>query len=133
MARRYKKRTKSTKIKTYKDYLDMRSQYESKGYVLKPQMGETQFNQYYTRIRLAKKYGEIKSQPWQYIKSRETYLSSGQAKALSAASREMREKGLIGKIYSPSTIKKQATSQTVFYIGQYLTENKEVLFSGDYE
>ena len=133
MARRYKTRTKSTNVKTYQDYLDMRHNLERKGYVLKEQMSKTSFENYYKRLREAKKSGEIKSQPWQVLKSKETYLSSGQAKALSSASKEMKQQGLSNVSFTASQIKKMATSQTVYYIGLFLNENKGELYSGTYE
>lgn len=133
MARRYKTRTKSTKSKTYQDYLEMRRERELKGYVLKSEMTKSQFENFYTRLKLAKKNGEIKSQPWQELKVRETYLSPKQATALSKASKEMKVQGLINKSYSANALRKQATSQTVFYIAQFLSANKGSLFTGNYE
>ena len=59
--RTYKKRTSSTKTKTYQDYLDMRADLLRKGYELKSTMTETQFNQYYKTLSDAKRNGEIKT------------------------------------------------------------------------
>lgn len=133
MARTYKKRTKSTKSKTYEEYLEMRRDLERKGYVLKEQMSKTNFENYYERIKDAKRAGEIKSQPWQYLKSKETYLSSDQAKALATASKDMKNQGLTKYSYTASQIRKMATSETVYHIGIFLNENKTSIFSGDYE
>lgn len=133
MARRYKTRTKSTNIKTYQDYLNMRRDLEKKGYVLKEQMSKTSFENYYKRLREAKKANEIRSQPWQVLKSKETYLSSDQAKVLSNASKAMKNQGLATVSFTASQIKKMATSQTIYYIGLFLNENKGELYSGRYE
>ena len=73
--RTYKKRTKTTSAKTYQDYLRERQILESKGYVLKDKMSLSAFTEYYGRLRIAKREGEIKSQPWQYLMSKERYLS----------------------------------------------------------
>ena len=133
MARQYKQRTKSTKSKTYQDYLKMRRELMSKGIVLKDQMSEKSFYNYYDRLKEAKKAGDIKSQPWQELKSREIYLSTKQARALSIASKEMKRLGISGFSYTPSQIRSMATSQTVYEIGMFLNMNKDTLFSGDYE
>ena len=133
MSRKYSKRTKSTKSKSYEDYLNMRRDLEGKGYVLKEQMSRKSFESYYDRLKEAKRAGEIKSQPWQYLKSKETYLSEGQAKALSIASKDMVKKGLASNSFTKDQIKKMATSQTIYNIGIYLNSNADVLFSGNYE
>ena len=133
MARTYSKRTKSTKAKTYEDYLKMRRELEGQGKVLKDQMSKKSFEHYYERLREAKRTGEIKSQPWQELKSREIYLSSKQAKALSVASKEMQRLGISANAYSPAQIRTMATGQTVYEIGMFLNMNKDTLFSGDYE
>lgn len=133
MSRKYSKRVKSTKSKSYEDYLNMRKELESKGYVLKEQMSRRSFESYYDRLKEAKRSGEIKSQPWQYLKSKESYLSEEQAKALSKASKEMVAKGLASNSFTKDQIKKMATSQTIYNIGIFLNANKESLFSGNYE
>ena len=51
--RTYKKRTKSTKAKTYQDYLDARAELLKKGINLKDKMSEASFNEVYKRIRRA--------------------------------------------------------------------------------
>lgn len=61
--RTYKKRTKSTKAKTYQDYLDARAELLKKGINLKDKMSEASFNEVYKRIRRAKREGEIKIAP----------------------------------------------------------------------
>ena len=58
--RTYKKRTKTTSAKTYQDYLRERQILESKGYVLKDKMSLSAFTEYYGRLRIAKREGEIK-------------------------------------------------------------------------
>ena len=72
----YKKRTKSTKRKSYKDYLDYRAEQIAKGYTLKDLMSEAAFNEYYDILQEAKRSGEIKSGAWQTLKRMERYEAS---------------------------------------------------------
>ena len=53
--RTYKKRTKSTKSKTYKEYLEMRKELAGKGYELKEVLSERQFKEAYDMLKEAKK------------------------------------------------------------------------------
>ena len=51
--RTYKKRTKSTKSKTYKEYLEMRKELAGKGYELKEVLSERQFKEAYDMLKEA--------------------------------------------------------------------------------
>ena len=57
--RTYKKRTKSTKSKTYKEYLEMRKELAGKGYELKEVLSERQFKE---NLKLAEIYSMTPAQ-----------------------------------------------------------------------
>lgn len=129
MSRQYAKRTKSTKSKTYQDYLDMRQELVDKGYSIKDQMSEVSFNNYYDRLKRARKTGELASSPWQELKRRTKYVwSSKQAKYLADAA-TIKE----GRKVTQKEIKQYAQSQIGSLI-EFIESNKESgLFGGDYE
>ena len=60
MARQYKKRTASTKRKTYVDYISARAELAAKGYQLRKALSPGSFEEKYEGIRRRKKVGEIK-------------------------------------------------------------------------
>lgn len=138
--RKYATRTKSTSRKTYEEYLLMREEQLSKGIQLKEAMSKQSYAMYYNRIANAKKAGEIKSSPWQYIKSKERLLSSKQAKVFAKALTEKRleeankfalvgnfKKATVSEVYRLGTAEIQA-------IGAYINKTKETgLYGGDYE
>lgn len=133
MSRKYNKRIKSTSKKTYKDYLKYRAEKESKGYILKEAMTESEFEQYYEGLRKAKKAGEIKSQAWQYLTHKEIYLSSKQASKLALASQEMQKEGLLINSYNTKTIR-MVNKAELSVIGTYLNMNKTAdIYGGNYE
>lgn len=70
------KRVKSTAAKNYTDYLQMRAEMESQGIELVSPMSKEQFQDFYDRLKIAKKQGEIKAQPWAELKKRERYITS---------------------------------------------------------
>lgn len=127
MARKYKKRTKSTKPKSYADYLRERAVLEDKGYFLKDVMSKSSFEEGYERIKGAKRAGEIKSQPWQHLMAREKYVNTKQAKALEVARRAMG-----GKLLRFYDLQKMGKDE-IKAIGLYLNKHKEELFGGNYE
>lgn len=154
--RTYKKRTKSTSSKTYTDYIRARKEMEAKGYVLKEEMSPKAFKEYYDKLKIAKKTGEIKSQPWQTLLSKERYLSRKQAKTFALADTEIRrEQALydlmqkkdtltanqftkeLNKINKIETKIKDAYSfnkDKVAIIGGFINQTKDTgVYGGDYE
>lgn len=136
--RTYKKRTKSTKIKTYQDYLDARAELLKKGINLQAKMSETSFNEVYKRIRRAKREGEIKIAPWQYLMRKERYIvSRAQAKALLEAAKAMEKEQaeIEGRKAINIRLKDIYTfsNSQIAVIGTYLTQNKQTIFGGRYE
>lgn len=126
--RAYKKRTKTTAIKTYRDYLEERKALISKGYYLKEQMSYDSFNAYYERIREAKRSGEIKSAPWQYLMSKEKFISRAQAKIFVKAMKEKTGKKI--------TIKQAhaLSAADIEELGAYINATKKTgLYGGSYE
>lgn len=154
--RKYSKRRSSTSAKTYQDYLNERQKLLDKGYYLKDKMSKQSFENYYDRIREAKRSGEIKSQPWQYLISKEKYISAKQAKtfALARTEKEQRiareklesikdiitprefEKELkaINKIKYTAKAAQRFTDIEIQQLGAFITATKaEGLYGGDYE
>ena len=130
--RKYTKRTKSTKRKTYDDYLAYREQQEAKGYQLQDLMKKDQFEEYYNYLIEAKKAGEIKSGAWQELKRQERYEHSrARLENLKIASREL---GLNnGKGYSRKQIL-QLSPDNLNNLYLYIAANKASgLFGGHYE
>lgn len=126
--RSYKKRTKSTKAKTYEDYLEFRNEAAKKGYMLKDVMSKQQFENYYKRLREAKRRGEIKSQPWAELKRRERFVHWNNVQNLAKAATDK--------------YKRKVTAQDIYHmdreeikqIGEYLNATKHTgLYGGDYE
>lgn len=127
--RTYKKRTKSTKSKTYRDYLNMRKELIAKGYELEEVMSKVQFKEYYIQLKEAKKRGEIKSQPWAELKRRERYLKHiSQGRILAEAASLMYDRNVtIQEVYKMSPAQ-------IAEIGEYLNKEKSKgLFGGTYE
>lgn len=154
--RTYKKRTKTTSAKTYQDYLRERQILESKGYVLKDKMSLRAFTEYYEKVRIAKRVGEIKSQPWQYLMSKERYLSRKQAKTFAIADTEIRREQALYDLMqrkdtlSPSQFTKELNKinkietkikdtysfnkDKVAIIGGFINRTKDTgVYGGDYE
>lgn len=131
--RNYSKRTKSTNRKTYTDYMAFREEQLSKGIQLKDAMSEVEFNAVYSQVAKAKKAGQIKSSPWQYLKSKERLLSSKQAKIFKMAVNQMnKDNGLENKIKLSDVYKLNISD--IHLIGEYINANKQPgIFGGDYE
>lgn len=128
MGRNYKKRTKSTSAKTYKDYLTERKKLIDKGYYLHDAMSETSFNEFYNIVREARRTGEIKSSSWQYLISKERYISYKQAKVFAQAASEMEGK----KVTRQQALK--FDRDKINELGKYIAATKETgLYGGDYE
>lgn len=126
--RTYKKRTKVTSRKTYKDYLMERKKLIDKGYYLHDAMSEESFNEYYAIVREARKKGEIKSSAWQYLMSRERYISYKQAKVFAQAASEM-----TGKKVSRQQVLR-FNKDKINELGAYINLTKETgLYGGQYE
>ena len=150
MARKYKKRTASTKRKTYVDYILARAELAAKGYQLRKALSPESFKEKYELLRNAKKAGEIKSQPWDVLMRRERLLiSNAQAKNVRLAHIEILKASLpadeksqkykqimqeikdfrrnVGNVYKLS----QGDIDAAF---EYIEAHKEEgLFGGDYE
>lgn len=127
--RTYKKRTKSTKSKTYKEYLEMRKELASKGYELKDVLSERQFKEAYDMLKEAKKRGDIKSSPWAELKRRERYITSvKQARVfVKAAEERYGEKYTLAEIYS-------MTPAQIHLLGDFINRTKDLgLYGGSYE
>lgn len=127
--RAYKKRTKSTKSKTYKEYLEMRKELASKGYELQAQLSEGQYKEAYVMLKEAKKRGEIKASPWAELKRRERYVTSvKQARVFVKAAKEMYGgKFTLADAYSMSPAQVQV-------LGNYINATKSSgLYGGNYE
>lgn len=127
--RTYKKRTKSTKSKTYKEYLEMRKELASKGYELKDVLSERQFKEAYDMLKEAKKRGDIKSSPWAELKRRERYITSvKQARVfVKAAEERYGEKFTLAEIYS-------MTPAQIHLLGDFINKTKDLgLYGGSYE
>lgn len=127
--RTYKKRTKSTKSKTYKEYLEMRKELASKGYELKDVLSERQFKEAYDMLKEAKKRGDIKSSPWAELKRRERYITSvKQARVfVKAAEERYGEKFTLAEIYS-------MTPAQIHLLGDFINRTKDLgLYGGSYE
>lgn len=127
--RTYKKRTKSTKSKTYKEYLEMRKELASKGYELKDVLSERQFKEAYDMLKEAKKRGDIKSSPWAELKRRERYITSvKQARVfVKAAEERYGEKFTLAEIYS-------MTPAQIHLLGDFINRTKDTgLYGGSYE
>ena len=126
--RSYKKRTKSTKAKTYEDYLAFREESSKKGYMLKDVMSKQQFENYYKRLREAKRRGEIKSQPWAELKRRERFVHWNNVQNLAkAATYKYKRKVTAQDIY-------HMDREEIKQIGEYLNATKHTgLYGGDYE
>lgn len=126
--RQYKKRTKTTTSKTYSDYLNKRSELQAKGIVLKDAMTKNEFENYYALLKNAKKAGEIKSQPWQYLVMKERLVTNKQAKVMAKAAsdmlgRKIKVKEIYGMDYA-----------AIADIGYYINQTKQSgLYGGDYE
>lgn len=150
MARKYKKRTASTKRKTYVDYILARAELEAKGYQLRKELSPESFEAKYERLARAKKAGEIKSQPWDVLMRRERLLiSNAQAKNVRLAHIELLKEQLPADKKSEKykqimqEIKDfRRTVNNVYKLSQgdidaafeYIEANKEEgLFGGDYE
>ena len=128
MARKYSKRTKSTKRKTYKDYLLERSKLEDKGYALEDVLTESEFEAYYNKYSKERKEGIIKSSPFQELMRREKLLSTKQAKNFALAYEE--------KFGEKITLKKAKSLKIdiIRELGAYITATKSTgLYGGDYE
>ena len=127
--RTYKKRTKSTKSKTYKEYLEMRNELAGKGYELKAVLSERQFKEAYDMLKEAKKRGDIKLSPWAELKRRERYITSvKQARVfLKAAEERYGEKFTLAEIYS-------MTPAQIHLLGDFINRTKDTgLYGGSYE
>lgn len=125
--RNYKKRTKSTQRKTYADYIQMRSDLESKGYTLQDVMSKESFEEAYENLRNAKRAGEIKSQPWAELKRREAYMfGDKRLKIFRAYAQEM-----TGEYVSIGEVKRYSKEQ-IAALGQFISANNG-LFGGKYE
>lgn len=127
--RTYKKRTKSTKSKTYKEYLEMRKELAGKGYELKEVLSERQFKEAYDMLKEAKKRGDIKSSPWAELKRRERYITSvKQARVfVKAAEERYGEKFTLAQIYS-------MTPAQITLLGDFINRTKDTgLYGGSYE
>lgn len=150
MARQYKKRTASTKRKTYEDYILARAELEAKGYKLRKVLSPEAFEAKYERLARAKKAGEIKSQPWDVLIRRERLLiSNAQAKNVRLAHIELLKEQLPADKNSEKykqimqEIKDfRGTVNNVYKLSQsaidaafvYIEANKQDgLFGGDYE
>ena len=154
--RKYSKRTKSTARKTYQDYLEARAQLEAKGIELNTIMTKKSFEAVYDRYLEAKKAGEIKSQAWQHLLSKERLISKAQAKNFAIAQTEKNKEAAIveldkikdslsDKEYQKklNKISKMKTTMKEVYtfdidkireLGAYITETKETgLYGGKYE
>lgn len=105
--RSYRKRTQSTAQKTYKDYLEVREEYLKKGYHLKTEMAEEEFNSYYGLLRESARNGELKHSPWQELKAREKKTSSKQATKLAQAATEMKKEEALKKLNSKLGLSKE--------------------------
>lgn len=128
MARKYSKRTKSTKRKTYNDYLKARAELEAKGYALEDVLSKSDFEFYYNRYAIEKKTGKIKSSPFQELMRREKLLSTKQAKNFAIAYEE--------KFGEKITLKKAKSLKIdlIRELGAYITATKATgLYGGDYE
>lgn len=150
MARQYKKRTASTKRKTYVDYIEARAELEAKGYQLREELSPEKFEAKYERLARAKKAGEIKSQPWDVLMRRERLLiSNAQAKNVRLAHIELLKEQLPADKNSEEYKKKikelkefKSNVGNVYKLSQsdiaaafaYIEANKQDgLFGGDYE
>lgn len=127
--RTYKKRTKSTKSKTYKDYLEMRKELLAKGYQLEEVMSEVQFEKAYELLKSAKEKGEIKSSPWAALKRKERYVKYlSQAKILAKGASKLYDRNVtIQEIY-------KMTPAEIHEIGEYVNDTKkDGIYGGSYE
>lgn len=154
--RKYSKRTKSTARKTYQDYLEARTKLEAKGIELNTIMSKKTFEVVYDRYLKAKKSGEIKSQAWQHLLSKERLISKAQAKVFALAQTEVNKEAAIieldnikdsltdkeyqkrlKKIFKIKTTMKEAYTfdiNKIRELGTYISENKETgLYGGKYE
>lgn len=117
-----------SRLKTYKDYLDERKNLLRKGYELKDKMSKREFNYYYERLRTAKREGEIKSQPWQTLISKEKLLTRNQARVFAKATEEMTGKKTTQK--AMYKLNKKEISE----VGEYIAATKATgLYGGQYE
>lgn len=150
MARKYKKRTASTKRKTYEDYILARAEMEAKGYRLRPIKSPEAFEAIYERIARAKRAGEVKSQPWKVLMRRERLIiSNAQGRNVRLAHIELLKEQLpqdknsneYRQIMQKINSFKRSVSN-VYTLSQeeidkafaYITANKYGgLFGGDYE
>ena len=153
---KYSKRTKSTARKTYQDYLEARAQLEAKGIELNTIMTKKSFEAVYDRYLEAKKAGEIKSQAWQHLLSKERLVSKAQAKVFAIAQTEKNKEAAIveldkikdylsdkeyqkklKKIAKMKTTMKEAYTfdiDKIRELGAYIAETKETgLYGGKYE
>lgn len=154
--RKYSKRIKSTARKTYQDYLEARAQLEAKGIELNTIMSKKSFEAVYDRYLEAKKSGEIKSQAWQHLLSKERLISKAQAKVFAIAQTEMDKEAAIidlnnvkdslsdkeyqkrlNKISKMKITMKEAYTfdiDKIRELGAYIAETKETgLYGGKYE
>ena len=128
--RKYTKRTKSTRAKSYSDYLKARQDLEKKGIQLKDKMSKASFEHFYERLRAARRAGEIKSQPWQELLRKERYITTKQAKVMAKAFADM-----TGEKTSYLKVQKFNAAQ-ITAIGNYLnnlTIEERALYGGNYE
>ena len=127
--RTYKKRSKSTKSKTYEEYLEMRKELASKGYELQDQLSERHFKEAYDLLKEAKKRGEIKASPWAELKRRERYVTSvKQARVFVKAA-----KAKYGGRFTLTDIYSMSRAQ-LHMLGQYINATKSRgLYGGNYE
>jgi hypothetical protein len=136
MARKYNKRTRSTKRKTYNEYLEMRKQLAAKGKQLKSAMSEESYYMYYERLKNARKAGEFKISVWDEMKRKQTLLSAKQAKTYAKALQLWTEQNNM----NVSGIKFTATDayalnpEMLTLLGQFINATKHTgVYGGNYE
>lgn len=128
--RSYKKRTASTKAKSYEEYLEARKVLEDKGIRLKDVLTRRAYEEVYKTLSIAKREKEISSQPFQELMRRQRYLTPKQARVMAKAYSDMTGskftyKDAVG--FDPKTVGE---------IGRYmnsLSDDKRSLYGGNYE
>lgn len=129
MPRTYKQNRGSVKAKTYEDYLNMRTEELTKGFLLKTQMTKYQFEELYEHLRAARNSGELKTSAWDWLKKHQRYVVSGkQAKNLQKAYKDVYGRGIkLGDVYRLSVDEANA-------LFAHIAETKESgLYGGNYE
>lgn len=129
MARAYKQNRRSVKAKTYEDYLNMRTEELTKGYLLKSPLTRTQFETLYETVRAARNSGELKTSAWDWIKKHQRFVVSGkQAKNLQKAYKDVYGRGIkLGDVY-------RLSADEVNILFAHIAETKESgLYGGNYE